>query len=269
MDWHPRVDYDAIAPLYDEPARDHAVDSHVVDLLTEADPGQRPLIVDLGCGTGKQLAANLEAAPTDLAQFVGLDYSIGMLKQAQRRAPQVQWIQGDNARLPFRAGCVHYATNQFSYSHVRTPSRMWRQIYTILRPAAKFLLTHIDPWEMPGWLVYRFFPEACQRDKRDFIPVGDLCHRLASVGFVDIHVDRRQEHPTRTLGEFLAYAERRYRTSQLMAIDDGAYARGMARLRQTCTRQGADRILTDELCFVTITCSKPEGQTPNVAGQIG
>ncbi|NJN54677.1 MAG: noncanonical pyrimidine nucleotidase, YjjG family [Anaerolineae bacterium] len=50
-----RLNYDAIAHLYDEPLRDHVVDEHLIQFgkaHCSAVPGH---ILDMGCGTGKRL----------------------------------------------------------------------------------------------------------------------------------------------------------------------------------------------------------------------
>ncbi len=68
-----RVNYDDIAHLYDEPLRDKVVDAHLVGWLEER-PARRTSgvrILDTGCGTGKQLAADCQAFSDVL--MVGLD----------------------------------------------------------------------------------------------------------------------------------------------------------------------------------------------------
>ena len=54
-----RVNYDLIAHLYGEPSRDHELDSHPVQLLSERGDrsGARLQILETGYSTGKQLAA--------------------------------------------------------------------------------------------------------------------------------------------------------------------------------------------------------------------
>ena len=51
-----RLNYDRIAHLYDEPIRDYNVDPNLVDFLAQQPQSKR--ILDLGCGTGKQLTAD-------------------------------------------------------------------------------------------------------------------------------------------------------------------------------------------------------------------
>jgi len=78
-----RVNYDLIAHLYDEPGRDHLLDQNLVQFISQRQPQQLAYlrILDLGCGTGKQLAADRKHYPEPL--FVGVDLFRGMLRQAQ------------------------------------------------------------------------------------------------------------------------------------------------------------------------------------------
>jgi hypothetical protein len=61
----PRVNYNEIAFLYDEPLRDHGVDPHLLAFF-DTHPevvSAEARILDIGCGTGKQLTANRERFP--------------------------------------------------------------------------------------------------------------------------------------------------------------------------------------------------------------
>lgn len=96
----PRIDYDHIAHLYDEPSRDHAVDPNLLSFLAEKDSSLAAdvVVIDIGCGTGKQLAANRERYPK--ARLVGIDRFQEMLRIAQNRCPSASWIRADGAALP-------------------------------------------------------------------------------------------------------------------------------------------------------------------------
>jgi len=63
MDLHTyRVDYDSIAHLYDEPGRNYDADPQLIKFLAQKDIPM-PHILDMGCGTGKQLTADHEENP--------------------------------------------------------------------------------------------------------------------------------------------------------------------------------------------------------------
>ncbi len=145
-----RVDYDEIARAYDEPSRDHDVDLGLTAFLDEIPSldASQVSVLDVGCGTGKQLLANRLAMPD--ATLVGADLSLGMLRVARERCPDAAWVQGDGAALPFRSGAFHYVSNQFSYPHMRHQERFIAEVLRVLRPGGRFVMTNIDPWSSPA-----------------------------------------------------------------------------------------------------------------------
>ncbi len=251
-----RVNYDDIAHLYDEPLRDYDVDAHLVGWLDER-PARRTSgvrVLDTGCGTGKQLSANRQAFPDEL--MVGLDLFHGMLRQARRRCPAVVWVQGNSTRPPFKDASFDYITNQFSYHHVPDKPRMIAEIGRVLSPGGRFVVTTIDPWSMSGWIVYTYFPAARQRDFEDCLPVEEFAALMTEAGFSNIQINRQHWQEKESLKHFLDYASPRYRTSQLMAISDGDFKAGIARLAEEIEKSGYDACVDSEICMVTIAGDK-------------
>jgi ubiquinone/menaquinone biosynthesis C-methylase UbiE len=252
----PRVDYDQIAHLYDEPIRDHAADEHLVSFL-----GQRPdltpesvRILDVGCGTGKQLAADRTRLPG--ATLLGVDRYRGMLRIARRRAPAIPWVQGDGAHLPLRSATFDYATNQFSYHHMADREGFFREVHRVLRPGGRFVLTNIDPWSMPQWSIYRFFPEARDRDLQDCYSAETLDGVLSSIGFTNVQVSRQHWRPVERLTDALSYVSDRYRTSQLMVLTEAEHEAGLDRLRAEITARGGDATVESETCLMTVVADR-------------
>ena len=252
-----RVNYDLIAHLYDEPGRDYETDRNLVDFLNQRpdDRSSGMRILDLGCGTGKQLTANHREFPE--LNMIGVDLFYGMLKQARNRCGDIKWIQGDSANLPFANCAFDYITNQFSYHHVQDKNRMISSIFRVLKPSGRFVITNLDPWSMPGWIVYTFFPAAHDRDLSDFLPVDDITARLEKAGFCNIQVKYQHSHRTENLNGFLNYASQRHRTSQLMAIGQNDYDRGIAELKERVAQFGTSARISSQICLVWITSDKP------------
>ena len=253
-----RVDYDRIAHLYDEPSRDHIVDPHLVDFLEAADDETAATlrVLDVGCGTGRQLAANRQRMP-DVA-LIGVDRFRAMLRIAGARCSDVRWLQADGAALPLGPQTCDYVTSQYAYPHVRNTTRLVSEIFRVLRPGGRFVMTNIDPWSMPGWSIYRYFPEARALDREDFVPVESFVALLESAGFRDVRVVRRNLSAAERVEDFLAFASERHRASQLVAISDVAYAAGLERLR-TAVREApeAERTFESEFVLVTIAADRP------------
>lgn len=241
----PRVDYDLIAHLYDEPMRRHSVDDRLLAFLAERPDlaGYSLRVLDIGCGTGSQLAANRARLPD--AVMVGVDRFRGMLRVAGRRGSGMAWVQGDGAHLPLTSSSFDYATNQFSYQHISDQPAFIREMYRVLRPGGHFVMTNIDPWSMLDWSIYRFFPETLDLDKHDFLPVDVFAASMREAGFANVTIDRRSVRRDTPLADFLAYASARHRASQFMAISDEAYAAGLRRVRAALAEVGSKTVTVD------------------------
>lgn len=257
----PRVNYNAIAPLYDEPLRDHVVDPHLLaffDSHPELAPSEAR-ILDIGCGTGKQLTANRGRFP-DIS-LVGVDMSAGMLRIAKQRGLRVAWVNGDGAALPLHSASVHYVCNQFSYHHMPVQEAMVHGVWRVLKPGGQFVMTNIDPWSMPNWLIYQYFPAARALDHQDFLPVERFVAVMRAAGFVNVRADREHHCTREALQDFLAYASQRHRASQYMAISDADYHAGLQRLKQDIANADGQQLVVDsEFCLITIIGEKPAGQ---------
>ena len=256
-----RIDYDRVAQLYDEPERDHVVDSNLLAFLASSAESRSTFrILDIGCGTGKQLAVNRQRFPHIL--MVGLDRFAGMLRIARRRCPDVLWVQGDGASLPLSSVAFDYITSQFAYPHVRNTGQLLRELCRTLKPGGRFVMTNIDPWSMPEWIIYRYFPEAFALDQQDFVPVDQFVSLMHEAGFQDVRVARDELTRQESVGTFLEFATTRHRASQLMAISDEAYTAGLRRVRAALA-EGRDQevFVRSEFVLVTIVGHKALRET--------
>src|ERR1700720_3812887 len=149
-----RVDYDAIAELYDStPHREKSADPELIAFLAGRGPTATLTLLDIACGTGNQQIANRGVAPN--AKFVGLDGSLGMLRQARRKMPDIAWIHGDSAALPFASGSFDFVSCQYAFHHFRDKAGMLREAFRVLRRGGRFALYNMCPQESDDWLSCR------------------------------------------------------------------------------------------------------------------
>jgi ubiquinone/menaquinone biosynthesis C-methylase UbiE len=251
-----RVDYDQVADRYDvDHLRSKQVDSDLLDFLTARGKcGETCAVLDVGCGTGNQLVANQAHVPG--ARLVGLDLFHGMLCQARAKSARIAWVQGDGARLPLSDASFDYVTNQFSFHHVRAKEAMLREVFRVLRPAGRFVMTNIAPREMPGWAVYRIFPAAWERDLDDFMPVAEIESLLRQAGFAQMDVESERADLEQDLGSFVQDVRLRV-VSQSALLSEADYQAGRQRL-ETELREADGRAVSipSELCLCKIVADK-------------
>lgn len=258
-----RVNYDTIAHLFDgQPYRAKSADAELLAFMSQRSGADSLSILDIGCGTGNQLVVNRPVVPE--ARLVGLDRSLGMLRQAQPKAADIGWVQADGAKLPFRAASFDFVSCQHVFHHVRDKTAMVREVFHVLRPGGRLVIHGLCPQESPDWLYYEYFPQAYTIDLADFWPPDSVVREMGRNGFLPVTVERRHLHYEQNLHDWLHVVRRRDTCSQLMAISDAAYTAGLGRLERDLADGSAPLMRPDHLCLVTIRGQKsPEGVAPS------
>jgi ubiquinone/menaquinone biosynthesis C-methylase UbiE len=246
-----RVDYDAIAELYDStPHREKSADPELIEFLAGCGPAASLTLLDIACGTGNQQIANRALAPD--ARFVGLDGSLGMLRQAQRKMPDIAWVYGNGAALPFASGSFDFVSCQYAFHHFLDKAGMLREALRVLRRGGRFALYNMCPQESDDWLYYAYFPEAKTRDFADFWPPNAIVSEMSATGFAGVEVQRRHVYRERELAELLSAMRFRERNSQLLSLSDAAYAAGLRRIERDFDDPQTPKMRVEHLCFVTV-----------------
>ena len=254
----PRVDYNAIAPLYDrQPYRDKEVDRHLIAFVQEC--ASRAItsltILDIGCGTGSQLVANRRHFGAGV--YVGLDPFQGMLRQGREKTQAISWVQADGVQPPFADASFDFITNQFAFHHVQDKTTMIRAVYRLLKPGGRFVMTNICPREMPDWIYYQYFPTAFEMDCQDFLPKEQLLDLMRQTGFSDTALDTEFLSYTQELREFVATVRRRDTCSQLLTISDADYRAGLSQLeRELESADPHSSQVRVNMCLLTLSGNK-------------
>jgi len=101
-------------------------------------PGER--VLDVACGTGTSTAA-IQAKD---ATAVGVDFSAGMIREARRRHPGIEFLEGDAQALPFGDGEFDAVTISFGLRNVNEPHRALAEMYRVLRPGGRVVITEFS-----------------------------------------------------------------------------------------------------------------------------
>ena len=157
-------------------------------------PGNR--VLDACCGTG-DLAI---AAQREGGEVTGLDFSERMLERARRKAPEIEWVQGDMLALPFADASFDVATVGFGVRNVADLEEGLHELRRVLRPGGKLgvleitrptgllrpffrlwfdVLVPLAGKVLPGGAAYAYLPASVRR----FPGPEDLAGAMRRAGF--------------------------------------------------------------------------------------
>ena len=136
-----REGYDRWSATYDEtPNPLVALDRRVTLPALEPRAGER--VLDAGCGTGVHLAALCAVK----SRAVGLDFSAGMLRVAQQRAPRAHLAQADlNTQLPLRGRAFDAVLSALVSEHLANIRRFFSEVFATLRPGGRLVFSAFHP----------------------------------------------------------------------------------------------------------------------------
>jgi demethylmenaquinone methyltransferase / 2-methoxy-6-polyprenyl-1,4-benzoquinol methylase len=127
--------FDRIAPVYDVMNRvmTAGLDRRWRRVTAEATVRRGDTVLDACCGTGDLAVAGARAG----GRVTGLDFSAPMLERARRKAPDLEWIEGDVLALPFADASFDAATVGFGVRNVEDLPRALAELRRILRPGGR------------------------------------------------------------------------------------------------------------------------------------
>jgi demethylmenaquinone methyltransferase / 2-methoxy-6-polyprenyl-1,4-benzoquinol methylase len=191
--------FDRIAPVYDVMNRVMTAGLDQRWRKATVREAVRPgdYVLDACCGTGDlAVAANKAGA----AGVVGLDFSERMLERARRKAPELEWVQGDVLALPFEDASFESAVVGFGVRNVEDLEAALKELRRVLRPGGRLGVLEITTprgwlapfyrlWFdrivpllgrlLPGGDAYTYLPASVRR----FPGPEELAELLASCGF--------------------------------------------------------------------------------------
>jgi len=194
--------FDRIAPVYDAMNRvmTAGLDQRWRRATVRATvrPGDR--VLDACCGTGDLAIAAKKAGAGNV---VGVDFSLRMLDRARRKAPELEWVNGDVLALPFEDASFESAVVGFGVRNVEDLGAALRELRRVLRPGGRlgileittprgFLRPFYRLWFdrivpllgrlLPGGDAYTYLPASVRR----FPGPEELSELLGTCGFVGV-----------------------------------------------------------------------------------
>ncbi|MEZ4358948.1 MAG: class I SAM-dependent methyltransferase [Kofleriaceae bacterium] len=145
-------------------------------------------VVELGCGTGRNVAHVLAAGART---YVGVDGSPGMLAVARaRQLDRVRFVEADlGTRGPLDDASFDFALIVLVLEHVRELDAIFGEAARLLRPGGRLRILEIHPALIASGTVAHFRDEAGEvRFDSSAHPVPTLTAALARAGLTEVTV---------------------------------------------------------------------------------
>ena len=195
--------FDRIAPVYDAMNRVMTVglDQRWRKATVNAAVREGDHVLDACCGTGDLAIAAWKKAGA--GHVVGLDFSPRMLERARRKAPELEFVQGDVLALPFEDASFDSAVVGFGVRNVEDLEAALKELRRVLRPDGRLGILEITTprgvlkpfyrlWFdrivpllgrlLPGGDAYTYLPASVRR----FPGPDDLAALLERTAFVGV-----------------------------------------------------------------------------------
>jgi demethylmenaquinone methyltransferase / 2-methoxy-6-polyprenyl-1,4-benzoquinol methylase len=195
--------FDRIAPVYDAMNRTMTagLDGRWRRITAQAVVRPDDEVLDACCGTGDLAIAAVRAG----GKVTGLDFSTAMLQRARRKAPHIEWVEGDVLSLPFADARFDAATVGFGVRNVEDLERALSELRRVLRrggrlgileitrprgliaPFYRFWFDGVVPLLgklLPGGSAYTYLPASVRR----FPGPEELADLIVRAGFADVRV---------------------------------------------------------------------------------
>jgi demethylmenaquinone methyltransferase / 2-methoxy-6-polyprenyl-1,4-benzoquinol methylase len=192
--------FDRIAPVYDAMNRVMTAGLDQRWRRETARAAVRPgdAVLDACCGTGDLAVAAARAG----GRVTGVDFSARMLERARKKAPGLEWVEGDLLALPFADGSFDAVTVGFGVRNVEDLGGGITELRRVLRPGGRLAILEITQprgalapfyrlWfdrivpllgrVLPGGSAYTYLPASVRR----FPGPDELVHVIEGAGFAD------------------------------------------------------------------------------------
>jgi ubiquinone/menaquinone biosynthesis C-methylase UbiE len=245
------ADYDAIADGYDRRYGLHAYAGIERTLINFVAPAERPVVLEVGCGTGHWL----QVLACRSVQVAGADPSAQMLVRARAAAPAAHLIRARAEDLPWHIGAFDRVFCINAAHHFGNRARFFVEARRVLKSGGGVLVAGREPpSEADRWWVYEYFEETRAIDRARYATGAMIQAEMAAAGFVRCvtrEADRLHEAIAAPTALDTGVVDRRF-TSQLSVLSDAAFNRGVRRLRDAmdvATAAGGELVLAADVRF--------------------
>lgn len=231
------LDYDQIAAEYNQRYPLQRPTRRGLALLDLAQQVKTGNILEVGSGTGFWLNLLLQVSKG----LYGLDYSMGMIAQAQKQPAALKLACGTALRLPYRDHSFELVYCVDALHHFGDPRAFISEAFRVLKPSGALAVIGFDPHEkITNWYLYDYFDGIYETDLRRYPARRAVLNWMRTEGFGNVSSQTAEHIVNRQVGEavlqdpFLKHSS----TSQLALLSLEAYQAGIANIKFAIAEAG-------------------------------
>jgi len=221
-----------------------------LDLLSaHIDRGTIPLILDLGCGTGRfsePLAAHFSA------RVIAIDPSQKMLDQARGKpgSADITWLRASAEALPLHDGSVDLVFMSMVYHHFADPALVAKECHRVLRNRGQVCVRNST--READFPAKHFFPAIRPMVDSELPDRKDINRVFMTASFTAVVHEIVRQVVAPNWPSFVRKSSLRA-DSFLARIPDEAFNAGMAELRLRGAEINADDPVTEQIDWFVFT----------------
>ena len=159
--------YDLFSRFYDNFTLSLPNYSTICQFIVQlAHPSKNDCALDVACGTGLVTLLLTQRA----GEVVGLDLSLGQLKQLQLKArgiANIHLVLGDARKLPFRGGSFDLITCSGALSEIIDKKYVIKEMYNVLSYDGRIAIMTFNKENIPLLRSWAYNAEELEKDLRD------------------------------------------------------------------------------------------------------
>lgn len=256
----PHLDYDRIAPRYNQRYPDSQPWERGQALLDLARQVKAKTILEAGSGTGFWLNLLHQTG----ADLFGLDYSMGMIRQARGQPAPLFLTRGLGAQLPYRSSAFDLVYCVDAIHHFGNHRAFIAEAYRLLKPGGALAVIGHDPHEgASNWYIYDYFDTVYDTDLRRYPAGSSVLQWMAQEGFENVSSTNAEHIRNIHVGEAVLKDPflKQDATSQLALLSDEDYRVGMERIRsalEAAKEKGERIVFRSEIAVKMLLGRKPQ-----------
>jgi len=155
-------------------------DSYLLErMYSLLSPKKEEQYLDIGCGTGNYTIALSKMG----VNFVGVDPSEIMLKEAKAKSDKIEWVNGVVEKIPFKDETFNGALGILTLHHWQNREKGFKELHRVLKSGSKLVFFTSSPQQMEGYWLNHYFARLIKASGKNMPSVEAIQEMGKQAGF--------------------------------------------------------------------------------------